>query len=471
MTSFIQRLKVKFNGLNFRPWFIISFFCLILFSINLRISIFPGDDIFFKNALNTRTIFHYLKIRYMGWTGRMPVEFLLVILISHRLIIWKILNTIVCSLLIVSILRYVKSYNDKLSNTQKTFLYIFACSIFALLNICVISTSSFWITGSFVYLWTTVAAIFVMIPYKKAFFGEKCSKLTYIVGFIASLYASYFEQTSVVILAYLSLTLVYLLFKKIKINIGLILIYISTIINSIILFKAPGNYVRLIRETSNWMPEFAHYSIITKLSKGALWSLNHIVNENQILMFLLTSILAYLIYKNKKGLKTFIVSLIPILYFSIKLLPFDSIFGHMTQFNLQNFNDNYLFNIIGKEYHGLFKHIAPTILILVLFIILIEIFILFKDRKKSLNLSVLFIASNLSYLMIGFSPTIYASGHRIFFVGDVLLYIVLVSLYKEVLMSDIKHKKILILLNIILFVISILTLANYFLLFSKGIYY
>src|SRR3546814_2250522 len=62
---------------------------------------FVADDGWFSKALNERTLWEFMAWRYEQWSGRLPIEAVLV-LIVNQLWIWKLFNSLMWLLLCYS---------------------------------------------------------------------------------------------------------------------------------------------------------------------------------------------------------------------------------------------------------------------------------------------------------------------------------------------------------------------------------
>ena len=89
------------------------------------------------------------------------------------------------------------------------------------------------------------------------------------------------------------------------------------------------------------------------------------------------------------------------------------------------------------------KYIISLVLGLSITLILaIMIFTSFKDRKKSIIYTIIYLAGLCSSLIMGLSPTVFASGVRIFFMTDIMIIVVIAGLANEILSKkDIKIKQ------------------------------
>lgn len=110
------------------------------------------------------------------------------------------------------------------------------------------------------------------------------------------------------------------------------------------------------------------------------------------------------------------------------------------QLNSHNINtDFFMFKLLNIQNLNILNYneikiFLPTSILLCVILIIPVIFILVFDKVEMKYFSIiLYLAAICSALSISISPTIYASGERVFFVTDILLIISSVLLLNEVL--------------------------------------
>lgn len=236
--------------------------------------------------------------------------------------------------------------------------------------------------------------------------------------------------------------------KKIsKYNVFCIIIALASLI---FILTCPGNDIRLNSEIKNWYPEFSKYGLLEKLYLGIVPTLNIFIS-NKIVLIIFISILSYSTYIYSK--RNF-DKMLSIIIFSITLM-----ITCLKEILLNMFpNINYLFNTL--EYQGISSENTRLNISLfifgVLFIISIVymLFVIFK--KKKLLPIFIFIAGVCSRLIIGFSPTVFASANRtaIFLYMAIIISIlfILEKLYNDKIINQKKE----------IFIISILFVFTIF---------
>lgn len=118
-----------------------------------------ADDAFFSAALDHQGFFEYLRFRYFHWTGRIPIEAALVLLINH-MALWRILNAAMLLLLCHCLGRI--GFGDRLGAPARLAV------VFVLLLLLPPQTlwqGAWWVTGSFNYLWPAALGAYACLPF------------------------------------------------------------------------------------------------------------------------------------------------------------------------------------------------------------------------------------------------------------------------------------------------------------------
>lgn len=440
----VKRIKIYY--LPFILFFIVSL--LIMFKVEVH----SGDDLIFTEAFrNYGGAFNWVKSYINIWSGRVIPHFILIVLLNKNLIIWKILNSIVLTMLSISIFSLIDNRNIKSSDTNKVILGSIICGCILLLPASVFTSGITWITGSVTYLWSTTFAIIAIIPFKRLLTGEKIGKVCVILSIMSSLYASNVEQPAAVMTAFSALILVYAIIKKNEnIKIYHFFMIIIMIVFTLISLGVPGNSVRFDAELLLWYPNFNMLSIIDKLFMGISNTLNHIFNRISILMLILTLLLMIITMKKFDEKIVQVTSSIPFLYQLLKLCSVEFLFNYSKGDKLIN--------------EGIVEYIGNIFGIFVLIIIVYLLFLIFDTFEESITPILLFMASICSSLSISISPTIFASGNRVFFVTDILILICIYFLFYELIKKYYKNIKLnnnlFIMYIIIIVVVIINTIIN-----------
>ena len=419
--------------------FIILFISMVI--IHLLFKINWGDDVWFKSIAD-QGIIDYIGNRYSTWSSRIIIETIMIFLLQLPSFIWAILDS-----LIITILAYSISY--LFTNKKSNWIVIFLVLLYPLNEM----NSAGWYATTMNYLWPLALGLFSFIPIKNFVDNKKEKKYMYPLYLLSLLYACNQEQMCAIIFCFYLIFIIYLYMNK-RFSKFILIQFIISVISIIFILTCPGNDVRTLSEINTWYPAYENFGLLPKAFLGMFSTIIIYIFNFNIPMLILSIILPILVFRKKKQLIYKIASLIPIVMiismnfctdFISKVYP-----GLITILN----------NI--KMYAGTIDKVSicPTalaaLLICLLFIIsiLISLFGLFEKEKRYLVV-LIFLAGLSSRFIMGFSPTIFASGMRTFIFLNFSIIIILILLVLE----NKKHIKINLLYTILL-LLSAFQIAN-----------
>lgn len=412
-------------------------FLLFLFLFR-NLEIVPGDDIIFKSSLNNQSIFSWMTNFYQMWSGRIVLTTFLVVLLNQNILIIKLFNALFATLLLYSM--------DKLSNdSNKLMNKMLVFSFFILIPEKYISSTVFWFTGSINYLWPIASLFYLLfILYKIINDNSKITLFTYVSASILSILASNSEQTAIVLMTFLIIFLFLNYIQERRVNFFVLYIFLLATVTTLITFLSPGNVVRLNAEILSLNPSFNLLSVVDKLYIGLNFTSNVLFNDFEYHLLFLSFALLFINRVDKKN--GLFVSLLPIIIIFIRVF-FNWLFVFLPYCTQCNDINYILFNFRYFEvfYLAEIDHLIPLFLSIVVYIS-ISLNILycnFIKKSERIFLTLLFISAILSSIIIGFSPTIEASGNRIYlYMIVVLIVLVLFFINKlefKVWYFDIKY--------------------------------
>lgn len=407
-------------------------FGAIFFIAQCFINLYPGDDTYFIETVSkSKSIMDFVIMRYETWGGRISSELFISIFSLLPLFIWRILNTVIVVGFIVCVSSIVKlSISKESSEKNDIIINSFVCLSFFIVPISVTTRACSWFTGSFFYLWPTFFCFIGMSPFIYKIYNKNISKGYFIMAMLSVLYASYMEQTGAILICFGIMTLLYLYKRDKKIYMDLVVENVFILINLIIYILAPGNDLRKISETQTWYPTFDNLSLFQKAYQGICWTHSHLVRETTILM-LIISLFLFIIFINKNDkLLAKIAVCIPSLYFIGSLTPINKMVLSTTSYEYKYDIEA----ILGKIFFNPMLGIVPEVISsVIIFSIIILLFICLKNKNERYLCIIFYLAALACGYILGFSPTIFASGPRIFFMTNILLIIISGILLKNIL--------------------------------------
>lgn len=405
LQKFIKKNYVFYVGL-----FVLAVIYLSNFDVDLS-----SDDGWFMTVPREYSFLGFLQWRYYHWSARLFPEAMLYLIFLVPLIVHHLISACAWLLYSYSLVRIVVG-----TINRKDFLVAFLSLGF--MNIWVMKDSIFWITGAINYLWPLALGLFAMIPYADSFFRNKKTAIwLYLVP--AFIFSFSNEQ---LIACVIGVVLIYhgtMLVMKRKENYFLYIPTAFFVTGFSFMFLAPGNKGRMQQEIEMWMPDFKELSLSSRILRGSSWLFEG-WQTKLLLLFIVILVISLFIDSSKLLAKIttgYTVVLGLLLYnFPNKLTNFKLInesgwIGQLKSGNILNGT------VIGA--------ILPYLLWTGFFVLVIGFSLSIAKQKVFIGLS--YSASLLSSMLMWFSPTMYASGARVFMCSSVFLLIILFLLYQQ----------------------------------------
>lgn len=302
----------------------------------------------------------------------------------------------------------------------------------------ILLSSVFWMTCSIVYLWTMACALFAIIPFRDALKNEYNGKFN-ILYILCGIFAAVGqEQVSIVLVVFTLVININLYIKERKIYKNLIIITAFIIVSALVLFLAPGNYVRAHQEMNTYLPNYVLYSKWEVVFYGIQWILDILINNSKIIFLILISVLQIGLYKKKRDKEHIVIPLIGTVLLLIgaifsldKVLP-KQILIHLKFPNLYyRVRDSLNWTLFDFNLPLNFHNIAIVKYIVwpvVIFSVPYLIFYLYDFSSESLYMNLIYFGGICSAIIMFISPTIYVSGLRTF-LYLLLCYLLFLCLY------------------------------------------
>lgn len=334
--------------------------------------------------------------------------------------IWRLINPFVLTVF-VWVIEYLLPFGER--NINK----IVAC--FALFPTMVIVDAGF-IATTLNYLWSVTFGLLCLIPCKKALCNENLPWWKKVLLLPLLFYACNMQQVCVVLLGFIFCINVFIAFVHKKVNCYLIFQFL--IVAGLAVYSYSINVFsensRMLREINRYFPEFEQLNIFEKIELGFSSTFFCMVSEIKLAwlgFFAFSLFLFAYAFISKSKAYTKIFSTIPAassLVFGVSYLADSNLF-----FDLKNFG-------IGKAVY-LFEPSADIIFSLILISVYIVVLSLIKPNTLKVMSALILSLGFGSRLMMGFSPTVWASGYRTFsilFICFIFVTIIIVNNKKQI---------------------------------------
>ena len=356
----------------------------------------------------------WLPARYLTVSGRTVGEFLLAFFLKRPLIFWKLLNSLAITYLGWFWVRISLLIGGKSSAAS---LPIFCCCGLFTAAVSCLNPSAFWFSGSFSYLLPFAGLLAVIEPLVGFNFTGRVSPGRLLLSLPCVLLATMQEQSALCCAALSVLLIAAAIVKQKRANAFALLLLAPIGLCVFHLFSAPGVRGRMAMESASF-EAYRSYHVIEKLFCGAA---NFFANTYFFGLFLPLLFSALLLLEIKqllppRRMKTVGVFCgVPIVLgvFCVGLgAVFAGTLPHIlvrTAFQTGQFSSAFWLLFAGG--------CLITAAIFALTVILIV-----REKTIGLSIGVCAAAAFFSALVMGFSPTVFASGQRVFFYTNMFLF-------------------------------------------------
>lgn len=421
---------------------VLIFFFFLLLPVQLR-----DDDIVYSAQLNSMKVFDWVWWRAQNWQPRILSDSLLAFF-KFYMPLWKIITAILLVLLMI-VIEKICNYSMTVEfEMQKKDIYTqsIICGSFLLISPQVLRDAVFWYTGSFHYLWPAFLMMLSFLLFYSVAMGRFIqNKMIIIFCCACSPFVGYMEQTAAISICFESCILLISIFVRKKIPFYCWIQYVLLCANFFLYWIFGGIGPRQTREL-HWYKDFNMLSVIDKLFQGVNWTNYHLLNTSNLLVFILSILVFMNISYSTKSKFIQVFSAIPALYLFLSIMPIKWLFSRVDAFNAFGpIGDNYnlsidkvvlwLLNPMQANPHNFnfdFFNLFPCVISLTVVLYLgILVFLSFNDNLQSIINALIYCAALASGYIIGFSPTIFASQFRVFFMTDLLIVILIGVTFRE----------------------------------------
>ena len=453
----------KIKEIGIKIYNSIYFPFLVLFLVQLGLNFFKtigfGDDTWFREILSNKemvpsgTVTEYLKWRYDTWTSRIIIEFFLVNLLQLNVIIWKIFDAVMLTVLGIAIYKVFVSRKIEQCIVQKINWII----IILLLSLPLeMFTGAGWIATFTNYLLPISLGIVTLIPLRKILCEEKIKKFEYLLYIVACLIATNMEQMCAVLFIVFFIFTIYCIIKKKK-NIIIPLLLIVTVFNLINIVICPGNDIRSEREMKNCYLNFEKVFFIEKVFLGIASMMQFCLIDFNLVYTIFTGVMMFVILSKYKDVVVRMIGIFPFVIgiaFNI-LITFTQTIAPDFTFLLLKITNEIALNQ-SEIILSMNNFIVFAIYIMTILCLFISLILIFGKRCKTIIAILVLGAGICSKIMLGFSATVWASGNRTGFVLMVSMIITTILILEE-------QKK-----NVIDKFLTMIMICGIFSLFEKG---
>ncbi len=373
--------------------FVSTVFIALLY--HLAIAINFGDDVdYYRVILKDISLWDLMKVHWNEWSSRTFIDVVTFLVIDH-VFLWKLVDTAVFVLIGWALGRLT---GEKM-----------LCYAFLLMYPFYEMSEAGWIATTTNYFWPLGAGLAVCLCLKKSMDGQKVKWYEYLWSVPAVLFACNQELLAAV-MTVVTLTCMALCLSRKKRKIPYIYLMLALELFSLAyILTCPGNYCRNVKEIAIWIPEFAEFSFGTKLYMGLYNVARVYIASPHSVFWPAAVILLILVYKKTGNHWKTLVSSIAV------LLPFAYCISEVSEFLKQMFREiPETFDLKEAGFGGMYRYVIPVYVLAVAGSMIFSFYILLgEDIRRFLAVTVIVGAGFMSTVVMGFTPTLYASGNRV----------------------------------------------------------
>ena len=374
-----------------------------------------GDDLVYIHNLDGKSVLQWCKEFYSNWGGRVPLQLLDIMFLYHSIKFWRFFNTVIMTVNTVYTVKIAKLFNKDLTDKSLFLLTTFQMILFVFMPQPTFNDGAIWITGSFNYLLPCAMLIMSLYPYIANIKEVKISKLGYILSYLSVFLCCYAEQTAAVFICMALICLFIQFVQKKCVSKGLVALLIFGFINCVVMFMAPGNQVRYDAELICWYQTFDTYNMFDKIVVGLIHTTKVLMQNGFVYSAILLLFMGLMAYRKDKELML-----------SYLFLCFITFVNYHLVYNLTD-------EVVWQIYSVRTLLTIGMICFWILYFSWFLFYLLKKDMNLAIISSLLWLATFCAGIVMGMSPTIYASGLRVFFVCYVLLILLDCTMFSYLL--------------------------------------
>lgn len=403
-----------------RAWLLLVVLAIIALHVFAFGNTQIADDTWFARQLDTQSLSDFLAFRYTHWSGRLPIEATLVLLIGHPWL-WKLLNGAMWLLLCYSAGRVSLARTGVSAAGSTALVFV----LFMLISPAIVFNAAWWMTGSVNYLWPMALGLYGLL----AFVDTKGHGHNARLGFLlASGLAMYNEQVALVLLPISLWLLGWRVIRRRWRGWDLAQVGFMAI-NALVVFGAPGSYHRFLSEEALRFPNFSALGVLDKAAIGFGLIFQSTLDSNNWMIAALIVFSAALVWRSPVGRLNKAAMLSMLAYLALDYVL--AIPGLSTS----RIHDKlYVLPTLGGAAASSSRAYALSAwsAFAVAALVGAASIAFWRSHRECLIALITMLFGLASLAVIGFSPTAYASGWRVHFVCQIAFLLVAARMTAEV---------------------------------------
>ncbi len=384
---------------------------------------------------------HYYINQLMTWSSRFFNDFVMGIISSLPMMIWRIMDTAIIVFMTIQLDRLL---NEK-KNIKITLLIMCLCFIYPFNDM----VSAGWIATTISYMWPMAFLLYAVRIWRDVCTGREVRKWQILLAGLFYIYALDQQQMAVVALC---LCFVMLWVQRKEMKPSSIVITLFTLARILLHLVWPGNILRTASETSSKFPDFDTLSLFDKIQMGVSTTFSKVFLEGHLIFLIVGVCLAIVVFQKYKDLAHRLIALFPNFFFllwgpvrSLVSNYASGVSGALSS-TLYNWDEDYsaLYGMVNPDNYFSGKvYVLLFLCGLAAICMVVSVVAIFGINNTGILYTVILIAGFASRFMIGFTPTIYASASRTSIYMYFACIVLIIALVKEMIAEQMKYTNLL----------------------------
>lgn len=412
----LQKTGEKLKGFCSRNSIFIERAAVLLLCVGLcifhyHVREYRADTLAFQENVKQYSLLGFLSWRVNTWSGRVILEGLLYLILTLPYPVFAFINSLII-LGTLYALRKLLEWGWLETTVLSLLLFLFPMD--GLIEVGIQP-------GAINYIWALAAAVTALLPLQMIYRGKQI-RWYHNIGFgAAAVIGCNMEQTAAIVFCFYLLAVVYFVKTK-KLQPILFSQMLLSVLSLIFIMTCKGNAARVIQETATYWNEFEKLSVVQKLWNGWFTTVEYFYSTREVpFLIFIAALCVWLWIKYKKVNLFTICGTLPLLGRAViwaGRFP-DAMLG--TRIREWAAGVRYENGVLQAPPIPVY----PQVILYTVFFLMIGVAVYgsFRSLEEKALVLLILTAGFATRLIMGFSPTLIASGTRTFFFMDAALCI------------------------------------------------
>ena len=388
----------------------------VLVFTHLVMNVATGDYHDFLGFLDSRNLVEFTIWRFQTWTSRNILE-LATVLLVHVPWLWAILD-IGTSVLVFWSLEHIFNRGGSRLRSWVTVALILSYPYLDM-------HSAGWIPTTVGYTWTLACGLFAFTAFPRVLYGERIPAGELVILLLATVFATNDEQLAAVVVGASTVVAVVCIVRSRQVLVPALFAVVGAAEMAVALV-CPGNAARSAANAAYWLPEFTDFSTAHKIYLGFADTMGRYLFRGNALFVILAVMIVLLVFVRTTSVIARVVSVVPLAAVA---------YGNLATLAATKWPSLATRLLLNPDLQAGEKSIWVLLIEVTVIVCLVVSIVVIYGASLDLLLNFVIAAGGLgSRVIMGFSPSLFASSDRTFIYMD--FAIVMLVLYGVMTHAD-----------------------------------